>query len=171
MTDVTSPTPTGVRTARGIAIPRRFDCPPEQTWAWITDPDLTATWFGRRSGDPASGEVQVQLSAEEGAPSSTSTILECAPPRRLVVKNGLGWVATLDVEAADDDSADGSGSVLTLSRDMDSADFAAELGPGWEYYLGRLEIARAGGDPDAIAWEPGYVPGQSAHYRALFNEA
>ncbi|UYG17388.1 SRPBCC domain-containing protein [Brachybacterium huguangmaarense] len=159
-----SPQPTGTRTPDGrVVISRRLDAAPEETWSWITDPDRTARWFGRWSGDPASGRVAVQLSAEEGAPTSTTLIRTCEAPRRLVIENGLGWVLALDVEA------DGAGSVLTLSQVMDDAEFAASVGPGWEFYLDRLVTARAGGDVDAIVFEPDYVPGQSAHYRALFS--
>lgn len=160
-----SPIPTGRRTADGIAITRCFEADVCEVWAWITDPDRTAQWFGRWSGDPASGSVQVQLAAEEGAPTSTSRILACEAPHRLVVENGPGWVVTLEVAEA----ADGSGAVLTLSQAMDDAECAASVGPGWEFYLDRLVTARDGGDVDALAFEPDYVPGQSEHYRALFT--
>ena len=64
----TTPTPTGTRTPTGIAIARRFDSPVAETWAWITDPDRTAQWFGRWSGDPASGAVEVLDAADPTAP-------------------------------------------------------------------------------------------------------
>lgn len=160
-----SAAPTGTRTPSGIAITRRFDTPVEETWAWISDPDLTARWFGRWSGDPASGAVEVQLAAEEGAPTTTTVILECTAPRRLVTRNRMGWVVTLDVSA---DTVDGQeGSAVTLTQDMDDPELAAMVGPGWEFYLDRLVAARGGRDVETIAFEPGYVPGQSEHYRAL----
>lgn len=156
--------PTGTRTETGMAITRRFDSPVAETWAWITEPDRTAQWFGRWSGDPTSGQVEVQLAAEEGAPTSTTEILECTAPRRLVTRNEMGWVVALDV------AADGAGSVLTLTQDMDDAALAADVGPGWEFYLDRLVAAREGRDVEAISFEPDYVPGLSAHYRALLGE-
>lgn len=156
-----SAAPTGTRTPSGIAITRRFGTSVEETWAWISDPDLTARWFGRWSGDPASGAVEVQLSAEEGAPMTTTEILECTAPRRLVTRNGMDWVVALDV------TADGDGSVITLTQDMDDAELAAMIGPGWEFYLDRLVAARGGQDVEAIAFEPDYIPGQSEHYLAL----
>lgn len=94
---------------------------------------------------------------------STSTIHACEAPHRLVLGTGPGWVVTLTVEADGEDA-----SVLTLSQDMDDPEFAAMVGPGWEFYLDRLGAARAGRDVDEIAFEPGYVPGQSNHYRGLF---
>lgn len=154
--------PAGVRTPEGIAIPRRIALSPSELWAWITEPDRTALWFGRWSGDPASGRVEVQLAAEEGAPTSTSTILECTAPRRLVVENGPGWVVALDIEA------DGEGSRIVLSQAMDDPELAASVGPGWEFYLDRLVAAIDGRDAGAIAFEPDYVPGQSQYYRELF---
>ncbi|GAB2537358.1 SRPBCC domain-containing protein [Brachybacterium huguangmaarense] len=166
-TTADAPRPTGERTPTGIAIPRRLDGDVEDTWAWLTDPDRTAQWFGCGSGDPASGEVQVQLAAEEGAPMSTSTIHACEAPHRLVLGTGPGWVVTLTVEEAGGADGEDAG-ILTLSQDMDDPEFAAMVGPGWEFYLDRLEAARAGGDVDAIAFEPGCVPGQSDHYRGHF---
>ena len=188
-----APIPTGIRTDRGIAITRRFPLPPAELWHWLTDPDRTAQWFGRWSGDPSTGEVAAQLSAEEGAPMSTSAIHECTAPQRLVLGTGPGWVIALDITAdsgvltgSQDESAGGEtppgstddsagrtrigGSVLTLSQDMEDAAFAAEVGPGWEYYLDRLVAATEGCDAEAIAFEPDYLPGMAEHYRALFTD-
>lgn len=161
-------TPTGIRTPTGIAIPRRIDLSLDELWAWITDPDRTALWFGRWSGDPASGAVQVQLAAEDGTPTTTTEILECrrpsaAAPGRLVTRNGLGWVVTLEISAGADES------IVTLRQDLDDADAATMIGPGWEFYLDRLETVIAGGDAQAITFEPDYVPGQCDHYRRLFT--
>lgn len=174
-----APAPTGTRTDRGIAITRRFPLPPAELWQWLTELDRTAQWFGRWSGDPSTGEVAVQLSAEDGAPMSTSAIHECTPPQRLVLGTGPGWVIALDITAdgadsegsADDSSGRMriSGATLTLSQDMDEAGFAAEVGPGWEYYLDRLVAATEDRDAEATAFEPDYLPGMAEHYRALFT--
>lgn len=76
----------------------------------------------------------------------------------------MDWVVALDV------TADGDGSVVTLTQDTDDAELAASVGPGWEYYLDRLVAAREGRDVEAIAFEPDYVPGLSEHYRALLAQ-
>lgn len=161
-----APAVTGERTATGIAIPRRLDMGPEEAWAWITRSERTAAWFGPWSGDPASGEVTVQLLAEEGAPTSTSRIIACEAPRRLVVGTGPGWEVALEIRPLADADEDGP-VVLTLSQDMDDPEMAAMVGPGWEFYLDRLVAAIDGRDTSAIAFEPAYVPGMSEHYRQL----
>ena len=43
---------------------------------------------------------------------------------------------------------------------------AEDTGPGWEYYLGRLDAALSGGDPGDVEWST--YEGGSAYYRELF---
>ena len=46
-------------------------------------------------------------------------------------------------------------------------DMAANVGPGWDYYLDRLVTAFDGADLSGIVFEP-YLE-RSEHYRALFR--
>ena len=43
---------------------RVLDAPVARVWAAVTAPDLLERWFGRWSGDPATGEVAVLMTAE-----------------------------------------------------------------------------------------------------------
>jgi len=164
-----TPTATGRRSASGaIAFERYFPASVDDVWAAVTDPDRTARWIGRWSGDPASGTVHLVMDAEDGAPAEDVEIVECEPPRSLVVRTGPDpedpWELRLTVEPVD------GGARLTLTQCLGDPDLAASVGPGWDYYLDRLVTAESGGDPDGIAFEPGYTPGLAEHYRRLVSE-
>ena len=47
---------------------RHYDAPATDVWSALTDPDRTARWLGRWSGDPAEGHVLLLMTDEEGAP-------------------------------------------------------------------------------------------------------
>ena len=45
---------------------------------------------------------------------------------------------------------------------------AADVGPGWDYYLDRLVAAETGGDVAAVDFTD-YHPADSDYYRSLFS--
>ena len=63
---------------------RTWPEPVEDVWDALTSPDRCARWYGRWTGDPASGSVQLTMS-EEGGQAETLRLEQCAPPYRLVV--------------------------------------------------------------------------------------
>ena len=144
--------------------PRRLPMSREQAWAAVTDPARTARWIGPWSGDPASGTVQLTMTAEEGDPVDGVEVVTCEAPGLLVVRTGPGgWLLTVRVEGDDDEA------VVSLEQDIADAQSASDIGPGWDFYLDRLVEAEAGRDPEALRFEPDYHPGLSGYYRALLG--
>lgn len=161
------PTATGRRLPDGrLALSRTLPRSPAQVWTALTDPDRTARWFGRWSGDPTTGTIDVLLAAEEGTPTSVARVLVCEAPRRLVLEFPQGdttWTIELTVHGG------GDVATVTLAQDLPDGEAAAMIGPGWDYYLDRLVAAETGRDVDVIAFEPDYVPELCDHYRALYE--
>ncbi|KXO91926.1 ATPase [Tsukamurella pulmonis] len=144
---------------RDLILERYFDADVEDVWASITEPGRTARWFGAWTGEPGAGSVvQVTMGFEDGAPVMPMTITVCEPPRRLRVhaKDEYGeW----DLEALVE--RDGGRTRLTFVHHLDDAANAAEVGPGWEYYLDAL-VAVESGDP-APDFDD-YYPAMAVHY-------
>jgi uncharacterized protein YndB with AHSA1/START domain len=125
-----------------LVLNRTFRASSEDVWASITEPDRTARWFGRWEGDAAPGRtIKVQMAFEEGAPWFDLRIEACDPPRRLAV-SAVDEHGTWNLELLVSES--GGRTELRLVHHLESADKAAEVGPGWEYYLDLLVADREG---------------------------
>jgi len=167
--------PTGRRERRAeedyVVFTRTFRAPIEDVWAAVTEPARLERWVGTWSGEPRSGQVQFRMTAEaEDAPEETQRIEVCDPPRRLVTRSTtpdsedgpeVDWL--LDLELSESDGV----TTLTFAQAMPSAEMAASVGPGWDYYLDRLVAAETGGDVEAIDFDS-YYPLHAEHYRAMF---
>lgn len=148
-----------------MVLSRTFEAPISEVWAALTDPQRTAKWFGPWSGDPSSAKISVQMMAEEGAPEMDARVLECEPPRRLVLETGEGASAWhLEVDLIQQNESQVS---LELSHRLSDPELASQAGPGWEFYLDRLVAAESGGDPETVSFDA-YYPSQAAYYRDLF---
>lgn len=154
----------------GIDLVLRRPLPFERArvWAAIVEPESTARWFGRWRDDEAapagnSGEAErrILIDGDGGGESSSgddgggdpATVLECRAPELLLLAFGdeeFSWSNGVTLEAAE------AGTVLTLTHGLEliggevDASALEAIGPGWEFYLDRLE-AFLGGHP-----EPGY---------------
>ena len=161
----TTPRASGYLAPSGaVVFPRRLPLSREEAWAAVTDPARTARWIGSWSGDPASGTVEMTMSAEEGSPAETVGVLRCEAPNLVVVRIGPdGWVVTVRIEGDDDEVT------ISLEQDIADADAASGIGPGWDFYLDRLVEAEAGRDPEALRFSPDYHPALADHYRALLG--
>ncbi len=157
------PVPTG-RVVAGdhgldLVVRRRFDAPVEHLWADVTDPELTARWFGTWKGEPGEGRtVHLRSDFEDGAPWSDVLIRVCRPPHTLGVtfaEPAPGWVVDLDLTAVD------GGTELTLTHRGVDAAAVGDIGPGWEYYLDLLVAARNGAAHPSF---DDYLPAQSAWF-------
>jgi uncharacterized protein YndB with AHSA1/START domain len=147
---------------------REFKAPIEDVWAAVTEPDRLARWIGSWEGDPVSGSVQFRMLFEDGHPGETMEIRVCEPPHRLHVTSRSGdetWL--LDVDLTHDDGV----TTLTLSQPGVTAEQAAGVGPGWEYYLDRMVDAETGADPAGRDFERDYYPAMSEYYTAQFRQA
>ncbi|MGX1597589.1 SRPBCC domain-containing protein [Dietzia maris] len=161
----TTPRASGYLAPSGaVVFPRRLPLSREDAWAAVTDPARTARWIGSWSGDPASGTVEMTMSAEEGSPAESVAVLRCEAPDLVVVRIGPdGWVITVRIEGDDDEVT------ISLEQDIADADAASDIGPGWDFYLDRLVEAEAGRDPEALRFSPDYHPALADHYRALLG--
>ena len=145
-------TPRGrvVRDEQGVRVEfvRTWPEPVQEVWEAITDPDRCARWYGRWSGDPASGSVQLTLSQEEGAPTEPVIIEECAPPHRLVVLVAPPGDDTWRLELTL--TADEDGTTMRFVHRLAEPYDATAIGPGWHLYVDRLEaeVARRPVDQD-----------------------
>ncbi|TQS41074.1 SRPBCC domain-containing protein [Cryptosporangium phraense] len=135
---------------------RTFPDPIEDVWATLTESDRLARWYGHYQGTGKPGGTveltitgEVDAGGEEGDPVTVS-ILECAPPHRLVVEmDAWHLAATLTEEPG--------GTTLVFEQRI-PAGFpypVSEVEPGWRWYLDRL-VAAVAGRP-MPAWGP-YAP-------------
>jgi uncharacterized protein YndB with AHSA1/START domain len=133
----------------------------------VTEPDRLARWIGRWEGDPASGSVEFRMLFEgDDHAAETMTVRVCEPPHRLHVTSQAGdevWLLDVDL------THDAGVTTLTLSQPGVTAEQAAGVGPGWEYYLDRLVDAETGADPAQRDFERDYYPAMSAYYAAQFG--
>lgn len=149
------PTPTGL----DLVLTRSFHAGIDDVWASITEPERTARWMGRWEGEAGPGKtVQLTPAFEEGAEPGDVEIIECEPPRRLVVSltsPGQSWLIEIDLSERDGVTE------LSFVHHLDEDTPAESAGPGWEYYLDKL-IASRDGSPQP-KWED-YYPAQKEHY-------
>lgn len=160
------PKPTGhfLMKADGLYLQfdRLFRAPIEDVWFSITNPGFLNQWIGTYTGSPATGGVRFKMTAEgEDAPWENVAILECQPPHRFHLDVG----ESPDAWRMHCHLVEGSHmTTLTLAHRLTDPATAAEFGPGWDYYLDRLEAARA--RRPLPQWED-YYPAFSRYYREL----
>ncbi|MFZ2530064.1 MAG: SRPBCC domain-containing protein [Rhodococcus sp. (in: high G+C Gram-positive bacteria)] len=116
---------------------RSFPLPIGSVWAAVAEPDMLAGWYGRWAGDPSSGRVRLTMTDEHDCATTDVEIVECAGPQLLVVDVD-GWRLELRLRQV--------GRVTTLEfahRHVPHSE-AADVGPGWQYYLDRLDALLLG---------------------------
>ncbi len=136
-----------------LVLTRTFEAGVEDVWAAVTEPDRLARWFGTWSGDPASGQVLVRW-LFDGVGEEAYVIETCEPPRHLRVHNvsddpGQVWVLDLRLRE------EGGSTVLDLAQVMNDALPVSDVGPGWEWYLDRLEQSVRTGAVSDLVWKDG----------------
>ena len=141
--------------AQHLVLERSFRAPIQDVWAAVTDPDRLARWIGTWTGDPSSGAVVFEMTAES-APPQPCRITVCEPPTRLGLEllepdGAAPWTLTVVL------TAHGGTTTLTFDQALGPSAPVRDVGPGWEYYLDRLVAAETGGDVAAITWDA-YVP-------------
>lgn len=135
---------------------RSWPDPVDDVWAALTEPDRLVRWLGVYDGTRGSGGTGTfAMTHEEGEPvGEPMTILECDPPRRLVVEwvqqDSDAWRVDLDL------TTEGDRTVLrfvqVFGADADVTDFAM----GWHWYLEKLG-AEVGGTPAPGHWDAFYA--------------
>ena len=163
---VSAPTPSGVLgegpLGREIQLTRRFRAPIDAVWAAMTESERMQRWIGRWEGDPRTGRVDFFMTAEgEDVPASEYRIEVCDPPHRLVGSTSVGeeqWRLRFELDESD--------GVTTVVFAQAIVDDVGSVGPGWEYYLDRLDAALADGDVAAVSWDA-YYPTMRPYYEGL----
>jgi uncharacterized protein YndB with AHSA1/START domain len=123
---------------------RSWQEPIEDVWAALTEPDRLVRWIGRYDGARGRGATGTFfMTHEEGEQvGQPMTILECDPPRRLVVEwqqpQFDQWRAELDLW--DQDGRTWLSFVQVFPAGADVTDFAL----GWHWYLDKLDSVVAG---------------------------
>ncbi len=138
---------------------RSWPDPVEDVWGALTEPDRLIRWIGVYAGSRGPGGTGTfTMTHEEGEHAGEPmTIVECDPPRRLVVEwtqqETGDWRVELDLW-----SEGGRAQlrfVQVFPADIDVVDFAV----GWHWYLDKFGAEVAGetvpGDWDAFAAEVG----------------
>ncbi len=121
----------------------------EDVWSALTEPDRMARWIGTYDGERAPGGTGTFTMTHEQEPVGEAvTVVECDPPRRLVVS----WVDQDDWAVELDRWSEDGRTVLrfrqVFAADADVTDFAA----GWQWYLDKLD-AEVGGRPVPGDWD------------------
>jgi uncharacterized protein YndB with AHSA1/START domain len=129
---------------------RRYGVPVEELWAALTEPDRLAGWIGTWTGEPVvGGTVDFVMVADGETEPEPITIAECAPPHRLVVEwpvpDHARWRVEVTLEGH------GGESELLFVHRLSEPEALGDVGPGWQYYLDRLDAALTGGTMPAWA--------------------
>lgn len=141
-----------------------------EAWRYVSEPALTALWFGSWQGDGRPGGVIDVFMGFEGdeVPASVMTVLACEAPELLTVQGAAesgGWKISMRL-AALASNGQHTRTVVSLVHHLDDTDGVGDIGPGWEYYMDLFAAAAAGqrvaGDA-APAFDE-YYPALSAHF-------
>jgi len=140
---------------------RLVDAPVDRVWSVLTDSEQLGRWFGTWSGDPATGFVMLRFNeSPEDAYAETVTVVECAPRRRLavVVPGPEGaWPLNVELQTRGD-----GGTFLLFTQRLAEPYDASSIGPGWHFYLDRMEAVLAD-EPLPAGWED-YFPALAYRY-------
>ena len=141
---------------------RSWPDPIDDVWSALTEPERLVRWIGRYEGERSvGGQGTFFMTQEEGEPvGEPATIVECAPPRRLVVETGgpaqETWRIELDLAAED------GRTVLRFRQWFAAGTDVADYAGGWHWYLDKFDAEVSGG-PAPADWEtfwaqvgPGY---------------
>jgi uncharacterized protein YndB with AHSA1/START domain len=163
---MSTPTPTGtlVDSPRGreLQITRRFPDDIDDVWTAMTDSEQLERWIGRWEGEPRTGRITFYMTAEGDVEPSEYLITECDAPHRFSGVTRAGqqtWHLRFELSAAD-------GLTTLLFAQLIEEEDLGSIGPGWEYYLDRLERVLEDSDASDIDWDD-YYPAQREYYAAL----
>jgi uncharacterized protein YndB with AHSA1/START domain len=151
---------------RRLEFRRSWPDPVEDVWGALTEPERLARWIGRYDGERgpgATGSFTMTFEQEEG--SMPVRIVECDPPRRLV----LEWTQEEDPWRVELDlSTDGATTTLRFTQVFRAGFPVGDVAGGWHWYLDKLDAEVSGGEGPA-EWEsfwaqmgPHYDGGASA---------
>ncbi len=132
----------------------RIEAPRETVFSFLTEPDQIVRWSGTEADlNPTPGGIyKVQMTPEALA---LGEYVEVTPHSRVVFT--WGWdgapadgVPPGSSTVAIDLKADGDATILTLTHTGLPEAAVEQHAGGWDYFLGRLVVVGAGGDPGPI---------------------
>jgi uncharacterized protein YndB with AHSA1/START domain len=139
---------------------RSWPDPIDDVWSALTEPDRMARWIGSYEGERRPGGTgTLAMTFEEGESGGQQMrIVECDPPRRLVVES----VDLADFRLEVDLIASDGRTELVFRQWFAPDATVAEWAGGWHWYLDKLDAVVTGG-PQPPAWDafwavvgPGY---------------
>ena len=138
--------------AESLAVRREVQiaAPPATVFAFLTDPEKIVRWMGTEANmEPHPGGIY--LLNMSGKDIARGHFTEVIPVHRLAYS--FGWEGNDNVPPGSSlieiDLLDREGGTLLrmTHSGLPDAKECANHEKGWAYYLGRLEVAAAGGDP------------------------
>jgi len=128
--------------SRLVVLRREFPDPIDDVWSALTESERTARWIGTYTGvGRVGGGVEFTMTGEvdaggEIAPPVTVTIVECDPPRRLVLDIPEGenrpWRVAVSL------AEEAGRTVLLFEQQVIEGVDPADVEAGWSWYLDRL---------------------------------
>ncbi len=128
--------------SRLVVLRREYPDPIDDVWSALAESERTARWIGTYTGvGRVGGGVEFTMTGEvdaggEIAPPVTVTIVECDPPRRLVLDIPEGENRPWRVAVSLAEEA-GRTVLLFEQRVIEGVD-PADVEGGWSWYLDRL---------------------------------
>jgi uncharacterized protein YndB with AHSA1/START domain len=125
---------------RVVVLRREWPDPIDDVWSALTESERTARWIGTWSG-LTDTTIEFTMTGEvdaggEVAPPVTVTIVECDPPRRLVLDipegDGPPWRVAVSL------TEEGGRTVLLFEQRVIGGVSPADVEAGWSWYLDRL---------------------------------
>jgi len=129
---------------------RSWPDPVDDVWAALTEPDRLARWIGTYDGERRPGGTGTFTMTHEEEPAAEAMrIVECDPPRRLV----LEWTAEEEWRVELDLSTDGGATTLVFTQVFTTGFDVGDVAGGWHWYLDKFEaeVTGAGGPGE---WAP-----------------
>jgi uncharacterized protein YndB with AHSA1/START domain len=145
--------------SRLVVLRREYPDPIDDVWSALTESERTGRWIGTYTGvGRVGGGVEFTMTGEvdaggEVAPPVTVTVVECDPPRRLVLDIPEGENRPWRVAVSLAEEA-GRTVLLFEQRVIEGVD-PADVEAGWSWYLDRLGASLH--DEPMPQW-PDYAP-------------
>ena len=125
---------------RVVVLRREWPDPIDDVWSALTESERTARWIGTWT-TRTDTTIEFTMTGEvdaggEVAPPVTVTIVECDPPRRLVLDipegDGPPWRVAVSL------TEEGGRTVLLFEQRVVGGVSPADVEAGWSWYLDRL---------------------------------
>ena len=132
---------------RVVVLRREWPDPIDDVWSALTESERTARWIGTWNYTETDTTVEFTMTGEvdaggEVAPPVTVTIVECDPPRRLVLDipegDGPPWRVAVSL------TEEGGRTVVLFEQRVAGGVSPADVEAGWSWYLDRLGAALHG---------------------------